>query len=375
MSINNKKIDYSKYTVEGYPVKHKKKDPFKPDLMLSREYHEMVDRIRFLDSRLDEMILSDRDYLSLVTDAYSTNIHWSVKIEGNNLPLEEVKRITKRFTEGQYGNEVRNGPTQEILNHLYSFIVKDTFQLPWTLETIVSVHKTLMMGVDPKVIPGELREHEACVKGEDGFEYFIACPPKHIVPELNSLLSWLEYSPFDPVCTSVLFFHEFESIHPFSDGNGRAGRTLLQILLQERGLKNSKLCKFDLELLKETEIYYTLLAYTDATMNYTPFIMYVAEALLRSYEEAVKLFEAKDRLKDLDEVTKTIAKRSKSFRNFSVADANSWVPTVQDQTVRSKLNQLVSYGILEKEGNTRATRYRLKDPFKEIRKEIEKKIL
>jgi Fic family protein len=367
MSDNSNRLDYSIYEMKGYPVKHKKKDPFRPDLKLDRTYHEMVEKIRHLDMRLDEMILSDKDYLDLVTDAYSTNIHWSVKIEGNNLSLEEVRRITKLYTEGKSENESKNGPKQEILNHLYSFFAGDIFQQPWTLNTMITVHSILMKDVNSKVVPGEFRDVPASIVGDDGFEYFITCPTNHIESELKSLLDWLEFSPFDPVCTSILFFHEFESIHPFSDGNGRTGRTLLQILLQERGLKNSKLCKFELELLKDTETYYTLLAYTDETGDYVPFIFYVTEALLRSYEGAVQLFESKDRLKELDEMTKTIAKRSKTVREFTVADANSWVSTVQDQTVRTKLKQLVSLGILEKEGNTRSTKYHFKDPFKDLK--------
>ena len=371
MYHNNNETDYSKYVVDGYPVRHKKKDPFKPNLKLNKQYHDMVDRIRVLDSKLDNMILGDEDYLNLVIDAYSTNIHWSVKIEGNELSFDEVRRITKRFTEGNYGNEKRNGATQEILNHLYSFFAKNIFEQPWTIDVITSAHSLLMKDVesDSKVIPGKFRKDIVSIIGEDGFEYFIACPPKFIEPELESLLGWLEYSPFDVVCTSVLFFHEFESIHPFIDGNGRTGRTLFQILLQERGLKNSKLCKFEYELLKDSERYYTLLAYTDRTEDYTPFITYVIEALLKAYEDAVELFETKDKLKDLDEVTKTLAKRSKLVRDFTVADAVSWVSTVQDQTVRSKLNKLVEMGILEREGNTRSTRYHFNDPFKEVRED------
>lgn len=366
MSDNNNVINYSKYKVEGYPVRHKKKDPFQPILRLSLQYHDMANRIRTLDSELDEIILGDEDYLELVNDAYSNNIHWSVKIEGNDLPLEEVRRITKLFSKGKYKDETRNGPTQEILNHLYSFFAKNDFELPWSSSTITSVHSMLMRDVDPKVIPGKIRETEMSIVDHEGFEYFIACPPGHIKPELDSLLEWLKYSPFDTICTSVLFFHEFESIHPFIDGNGRTGRTLFQILLQERGLKNSKLCKFEQELLKDTETYYTLLAYTDKTADYEPFIMYVTQSLLHAYEDTVESFEKKNRLKDLDEATKTLARKSKSVHDFTVADANSWVPTIQDQTVRSKLNYLVSIGVLEREGNTRSTRYRFNDPFKNI---------
>lgn len=69
----------------------------------------------------------------------------------------------------------------------------------------------------------------------------------------------------------------------------------------------------------------------------------------------------------MDEVTKTLAKKSKTVRGFTVTDACGWVPSVRDQTVRSRINMLVSMGILEKEGNTRSRVYRFKDPFKDLR--------
>ena len=367
MSEYNNKTDYSKYRVEGYPVRHKKKVPFQPILKLSRSYHESVKRIRDLEHELNGMILGDADYLELVNEAYASNIHWSVKIEGNNLSLGEVSRITALYTKGDFKEEVRGGPEQEILNHLHSFIGRNQFGLPWSMDIVCGVHSLLTKDTGTDMVPGELRTERAAVCGRDGFEYFIACQPGTIAQETESLLEWLSLTPYDEICTAALFFHEFESIHPFPDGNGRTGRTLFQILLQELGLKNSKLCKLERELLEDTETYYSLLAYTDKTADYGPLVTYFADALLRAYEEAVKAFSGKDRLKDMDEVTKTLAKKSKTVRGSTVTDACGWVPSVRDQTVRSRINMLVSMGILEKEGNTRSRVYRFKDPFKDLR--------
>jgi Fic family protein len=222
----------------------------------------------------------------------------------------------------------------------------------------------LMTDIGIPSMPGSIRTSESCVMDSEGFEHFIACPPGHVEEELRSLLDWLDSSPYDELITSVLFFHEFESIHPFLDGNGRAGRVLFQILIQELGLKNAKLCMFEYELLKDSETYYKLLEYADWSTDYFPLVAYVAEALLRAYRNALAVFEKKDRLKDMDENSKVLAKKSKAVSELTVADACGWAPTLGEQSVRIKLNELADMGILTKEGRTRSMRYRFKDPFR-----------
>ena len=274
------KLDYSRYKVDGYPVRHKEKVPFYPMLSLSQDVRRMMREIREMDRSLDDLILSGADYEELVLDAYASNIHWSTKIEGNRLTMDEVRELTRRYSNGEM-KESPKGPVQEILNHLGSMFSQGLFKQPWTMETVVDVHRILMKGVG-QTEPGRIREVEVSVTDADGFEYFIPCPAINVTRELCSLVDWANNSPFGEIVTATLFFHEFESIHPFEDGNGRTGRVLFQMLLRELGLKNCELCKFEESLLSDQETYYNLLAYTDKTGNYTPLVTYVTESLRRT---------------------------------------------------------------------------------------------
>ena len=330
----------------------------------------MIREIRRLDSVLDGFILGSEDYLELVEDAYADNIHWSTKIEGNDLSLDEVRELTRWFSKG-VSMEIDTGPRQEILNHLYSFFIKKEMSLPWDENVPRNVHSLLMKDVSDDVTPGGYRTEEVSVVGSGGFEYFRACPTKYIEEEMRSLIDWVNRSPYDEIITSALFFHEFESIHPFKDGNGRTGRTLFQILMQELGLRNCKLCKFEKEMLSELGTYYELLAYTDSTGQYTPLVMYVTESLLRAYENAVSEFGEKDRLADMDENTRVLVRRAKEVGMFSFKDACGWMPGMGSQTLRIKLDGLVDMDILEKRGNTRSMRYHFKDPLRNIREKVE----
>ena len=358
------KLDYSRYKVDGYPVRHKEKVPFYPMLSLSQDVRRMMREIREMDRSLDDLILSGADYEELVLDAYASNIHWSTKIEGNRLTMDEVLELTRRYSNGEM-KESPKGPVQEILNHLGSMFSQGLFKQPWTMETVVDVHRILMKGVG-QTEPGRIREVEVSVTDADGFEYFIPCPAINVTRELCSLVDWANNSPFGEIVTATLFFHEFESIHPFEDGNGRTGRVLFQMLLRELGLKNCELCKFEESLLSDQETYYNLLAYTDKTGNYTPLVTYVTESLLHAYSEALDVFSEKDRLRGMEENTRRIALMAKDVGSFTLQDATAWV-SIGESALKKKLDDLVDAGILHKEGRTRSMRYVFSDPFADLR--------
>lgn len=358
------KLDYSRYKVDGYPVRHKEKVPFYPMLSLSQDVRRMMREIREMDRSLDDLILSGADYEELVLDAYASNIHWSTKIEGNRLTMDEVRELTRRYSNGEM-KESPKGPVQEILNHLGSMFSQGLFKQPWTMETVVDVHRLLMKGVG-QTEPGRIREVEVSVTDADGFEYFIPCPAINVTRELCSLVDWANNSPFGEIVTATLFFHEFESIHPFEDGNGRTGRVLFQMLLRELGLKNCELCKFEESLLSDQETYYNLLAYTDKTGNYTPLVTYVTESLLHAYSEALDVFSEKDRLRGMEENTRRIALMAKDVGSFTLQDATAWV-SIGESALKKKLDDLVDAGILHKEGRTRSMRYVFSDPFADLR--------
>ena len=361
---------YSNYKPSGYPVKHKRKVPFGPKVSLSLDHRKAFMNIISMDKKLDEVILTAGDYLDFVNDVYSSNIHWSVSIEGNPLTKEEVRRISTSFFKDPGYMEKKDGPKQEILNHLYSHFMADMFELPWNADTVKATHELLTKNTGINGEPGEFRRTEAIITDpKDGFVYMIPCPSGNIDEETSSLTDWLKVSPYDSLTTAVLFFHEFESIHPFTDGNGRTGRTLFQILLQEMGLKNSKLCRFEEEILGSLNTYYDLLGYTDQTSDYEPIIDYFTGALERSYENAVKEFGAKNILSrpELDDTTRTIAVWSKERSWFTISEAAERISGAGEQTVRHKIGLLVDIGVLEKEGSTRATRFRFRDPFAHLK--------
>jgi len=347
------------------PVKHKRKVPFAPSVKVGPDFNERIQRIRELDFELNRFVLTEKDYGELVLDAYATNIHWSTKVEGNPLTEAEVQRVTRKtMLEGN--TEKNTGPMQEIVNHLLIFLSDELATEDWTRDHICTMHELLLHDTDTKAAVGEYRSTEAAV--EEGGEYvFYPCPPGSIVEEMDSLLEWVRTggSAYDPVVAASIFFHEFESIHPFQDGNGRLGRSLFHMYLISHGLKKSNLCKIDYELLSNHRLYYEILAYTDETQDYTPLVELFSIAVLNAYENAIRSLSGKNLLSSsLDENSKRLIIKAKQKRDwFNLKEAMTWVDALGEQPVRGRLKRLVTLGVLETRGRTKGLKFRFKVPF------------
>ena len=294
-----------------YPVKRRGKDRFIPNIRVPEKFKERSEEIRRLDRELDRFILSKDDYFQLVTKAYSENVHYSTMLEGNPLDAEEVTRITRNTFRGME-EPAPDGPRMEIINHLVEWLDPLYLSLPWSMDAILQLHGFLMEH-DPLSRPGELRSEEDrrtfTITDDSGEDVFIPTPNTHVKAEMERWLEWVNtYSPgYDPLAAAPVLFHEFESIHPFYDGNGRTGRTLFHVYLRKMGLENSKLCRIERHLVGNRQIYYDILAWTDHALDYMDLIDYMTDCILESYREAVEVFSRKDLLSsDMDETSKRI---------------------------------------------------------------------
>lgn len=364
----------SRFKPSGYPVRHRYKEGFRPEITVSKEFGPRVRKIRELDLEFDRYILKSSDYFDLVTEAYASNIHWSTSLEGNPLSEDEVRIVTRETLSGNMG-ESRNGPVQEIINHLFNLYSPDAFSLPWNDAMICTLNRFLLEGTGSSAIIGEYRTTQAMVGDpRSGEEHFIPAPPQWIPKEMGQLLEWTNNKAliYEPIIAATVMFHEFESIHPFADGNGRTGRSLFHLYLQQRALKNSHLCKIDHKLIENKDLYYDLLAYTDQSGSYEELIELVSIAILESYREAQEALSKRDLLSTgLDEASKRLLIKAKARREFfSRAEAGEWVDGLSEQSVGNRLNALEEMGALESKGKTRSKRYRMKDPLADFKAAI-----
>lgn len=151
-------------------------------------------------------------------------------IEGNTLSLHETQMVL------EYGMTVDGHPLREYLeatNHAEAFdTLPALVERPITVETVQNLHALVMDKVDPQA--GELRKVQVYIRGAP----FTPPPARDVPLYLTQWVDWLMSDNalhYDPVTRAAIAHHDFEALHPFTDGNGRVGRLLLNLMLMQDG--------------------------------------------------------------------------------------------------------------------------------------------
>jgi Fic family protein len=108
-----------------------------------------------------------------------------------------------------------------------------------SIELLKELHNTLMSGVrGGDKNPGQFRDDQRAIGSRDPREARFVSPAPHLVPyEMETLMNYINNgSKFDPLIDIALTHYQFETIHPFTDGNGRMGRLLITMMLDKQGL-------------------------------------------------------------------------------------------------------------------------------------------
>lgn len=103
------------------------------------------------------------------------------------------------------------------------------------VQTLCEINRRLLQFSPLANEAGKVRSVQNWIGGNDyspvGAAY-VPPPPEHVVGLLNDLVDFCATSPLPPLAKAALAHAQFESIHPFVDGNGRCGRALMQVILR-----------------------------------------------------------------------------------------------------------------------------------------------
>ncbi len=109
---------------------------------------------------------------------------------------------------------------------------------PLTVSDIEDVHRTLLRFTEDADIAGVVRESQNWIGGNDynpiGAAY-VPPPPEHVRPLLDDLCAFATRTDLAPIVQAGIAHAQFETIHPFADGNGRVGRALIYTVLRRQG--------------------------------------------------------------------------------------------------------------------------------------------
>ena len=156
-------------------------------------------------------------------------------------------------------------------------------QFPLSNRLIREIHAVLLSGErNRSMTPGEFRRSQNWIGGSRPGNAVFVPPPHQAVPGCMSALERFLYSEELPVLLRAALSHvQFETIHPFLDGNGRVGRLLITLLLCDAGVLRQPLLYLSLFLKQNRSTYYDLLSRVRGTGDW--------EAWLDFFLEGVKL--------------------------------------------------------------------------------------
>lgn len=162
------------------------------------------------------------------------------------------------------------------------------------VENLVEIHRLLLRFADDHGIAGVVRTTQNWIGGNayNPLEAaFVPPPPEHVPDLLDDLCRFAARDDLPPVTQAALAHAQFETIHPFADGNGRVGRALIYSVLRRRGEIEAYLPPLSLMLVASTDSYIGgLRAYREGDVS--EWCELFASAVERASEEALNLAEA-----------------------------------------------------------------------------------
>lgn len=222
----------------GYRAFIPKPLPPSPPVAVSGSLQTLLSEANFALGRLDGAILTLPNPDLFVFMYVRKEAVLSSQIEGTQSSLQNVLAAEAKLFDPDAPGDVN-----EVINYVraMNYGIERLSTLPVSVRLIKEIHAILLEGVrGGKLTPGELRTSQNWI-GPAGCMLadatFVPPPPQEVPQAMTDLERFLHARDEMPVLIRVGLAHaQFETIHPFLDGNGRIGRLLITFLLVEKGL-------------------------------------------------------------------------------------------------------------------------------------------
>lgn len=163
----------------------------------------------------------------------------SSRIEGLEVG---ARRLLKAQVAAGLGEDASDVTATEVLNNIEAMrwavdSLADVDQI--TVDHLLEIHKRLLTGTRLEQHAGKLREQQNWIGGSSYnpcSAAFVPPPWERVRALLEDLCEFCNGDELPAVAQAALAHAQFETIHPFIDGNGRAGRVLIHVILRRRGL-------------------------------------------------------------------------------------------------------------------------------------------
>jgi Fic family protein len=345
-----------------------------------------------LDEKFLELLVEAHKKLSLL-DGYAARIPninlfismyvrkealMSSQIEGTQATLEDIFDPMR--------DENSNRDVAEVINYIKAteFAIVRLNDLPLCNRLIREAHAVLMENVrGQEKTPGEFRYSQNWIGGQGSTlktARYIPPNPDDMAIAISELDRYMnedeKYGNLDVLIRAALIHYQFETIHPFLDGNGRIGRLLVTLFLMEKKALSAPLLYISYALKKNRTEYYDRLMLVREKGNYEQWVEFFLLAVKETSDDALDTIDKLIALHDKNILVVNLLGRSakNAVKVFNYLEENpiieikktSTALKLSFNTVSGIINRLLEAGVLRQKTNTRRNRIFVYEEYLEI---------
>ncbi len=231
----------------------------------------------------------------------------SSQIEGTQCTLDDILN--------PFAEENTNLNVSDVVNYIRAeeFAIDRLQTLPLCNRLIKETHAVLMEGVrGQEKNPGEFRYSQNWIGGQGSTlrnARYIPPNPEDMINAMSALEKYMNgEDSLDPLIQAALIHYQFETTHPFLDGNGRVGRLLITLFLMEKKILSTPSVYISYFLKMNRIEYYDRMTQVRKTGDYEQWVLFFLQALSDSAEDAIQT---------IDELTKIHNRNAQKFENMT----------------------------------------------------------
>lgn len=262
----------------------------------------------------------------------------SSQIEGTQASLEGVLEFEADLTPKEDVNEIK-----EVINYIkaLNYGMGRLNELPMSLQLIKEIHENLLEGTrGASLFPGEFRKFQNYIGAPGATLHdaiFVPPPPEMVIPAMEELEKFFHSKDNIPPLVKIALIHaQFETIHPFLDGNGRMGRLLITFYLFWKGILSKPLLYLSFYLKKNRAQYYDLLMKVRSEGAWEDWIRFFLMGVSETSQEAANTAREIIKLKD-NLITRLYENSVSSVYAVKLIDLLFELPVISNKNVVERL--------------------------------------
>ncbi|MDX9987579.1 Fic family protein [Thiothrix unzii] len=276
--------------------------PPHPPLALDSKLQQRINAAMLALGRLDAISTLLPDAHLFLYSYVRKEAVMSSQIEGTQSSLNDLMLYEMEGVPGVPMDDV-----QEVSCYVHALslgVQRINEQQPITFRLITELHQALMTsGRGISRSPGEFRKNQVWIGGHRADEAtFVPPPATHIADCWAALEQFINDMPeaTDPLIKAALVHVQFETIHPFLDGNGRLGRLLIPLILVEAGVLHEPLLYLSVFFKKHRQTYYERLQQVRTTGDWENWLLFFVDAVAATAAQAVETAQQLNQLRAND---------------------------------------------------------------------------